>query len=159
MEPIRLFRRRYYPDEIIELKNDQILSQDKNLIVTKWNVLKPRKDIASGYSAYYIDKGYKVSKILDASGNLVYWYCDIIETVLDKTTNTYTFCDLLIDVLIYPNGHVEVVDLDELADILEANTLPPSMVAQALRNTSQLLAIIYSGNFSELTRPITRFSS
>lgn len=45
----RLFRRRYIPDENIELKNDMILVLEPNFIVTSWNVLKPRRDISRGY--------------------------------------------------------------------------------------------------------------
>ena len=31
-------------------------------------------------SCYYIKEGFKVSKFLDDNDNIVYWYCDIIET-------------------------------------------------------------------------------
>ena len=50
MNKIQLFRRRYIPDEIKELKDDVVLSADDKMILTKWNVLKPRKDIARGVS-------------------------------------------------------------------------------------------------------------
>ena len=66
MNKIQLFRRRYIPDEIKELKDDIVLSADDKMILTKWNVLKPRKDIARGVSAYFLDKGIKVSKVYDA---------------------------------------------------------------------------------------------
>ena len=120
MKQIRLFRRRYLPDEMIELKDDEILSISENLIVTRWDVLKPRKDIARGYSAYFLQQGVKLSKVYDPSGNLVYWYCDIVKPVIDKTAGTYVFHDLMIDVLIYPDGSVQVVDLDEFADVTES---------------------------------------
>ena len=57
METIRLYRRRYVPDEITELKDDKILMAKDDIIVTNWNVLKPRKDIDHGISIYYIEKG------------------------------------------------------------------------------------------------------
>ena len=98
----RLFRRRFIPDENIELKDDMILALEPNLIITSWNVLKPRRDISRGVSAYFIDKGIKVSKVFDNAGQMVYWYCDIIETHYDEKENTYTFNDLLIDVVVYP---------------------------------------------------------
>ena len=97
MEQIRLFRRRFLPDEVTELKDDTVLFLSDDLILTKWNVLKPRKDIAYGISAYFIDLGIKVSKVYNASEELVYWYCDIVEPVIDKATHTYTFNDLLVD--------------------------------------------------------------
>lgn len=151
MEPIRLFRKRFLPDEITELKDDSILYQSESMLITKWDVLKPRNDIANGISAYFIDLGVKVSKIYNAANQLVYWYCDIVEPQIDKETNRYTFTDLLIDVLIYPDGRVEVVDIDEFADMMEQNILTHSISVEALRRTSHLLNIIYSGNFAKLT--------
>ena len=157
MKPVRLFRKRYFPDELIELKDDQILFQNEHLIITKWKVLKPREDIASGYSAYFLDQGIKVSRELDASGNLVYWYCDIIETVFDSAENAYTFCDLLVDVLVLPDGETKILDLDELADIITNGILSQEMIANALRRTNALLDIIYAGRFSELTQHIMKY--
>ena len=100
METIHLYRRRYMPDETVELKDDLILYRDDNILVTKWNILKPRKDIDHGISVYYMKDGFKISKVFDANDKLVYWYCDIIETEYRPEENTYIFHDLLIDVLI-----------------------------------------------------------
>ena len=155
MDKIRLFRRRFMPDEITELKDDTILMANDDVIVTKWNVLKPRNDISTGISAYFLKKGIKVSKVFDPNGSLVYYYCDIIETLHENGNDKYTFNDLLIDVLVYPDGHVEVVDMDEFADIMENGTLSNEIIAKALRTTDYLLKLIYSGNFSDLTQYIT----
>ena len=37
MEHLKIYRRRMIPDECILLKDDIILEQTKDLIVTKWN--------------------------------------------------------------------------------------------------------------------------
>jgi Uncharacterized conserved protein len=150
MEQMRLFRRRYLPDEMIELRDDEILSASREIIVTKWNVLKPRNDIARGYSAYFLNQGVKLSKVYGSAGNLVYWYCDIIKPDIDQTAGTYTFHDLLIDVLIYPDGMVKVIDLDEFADIMEQGILDSADCLAALRSTDALLKKIYDGE--EFTR-------
>lgn len=155
MDTIHLYRRRYMPDETVELKDDLILYLDDNILVTKWNILKPRKDIDHGISVYYMKEGFKISKVFDAADRLVYWYCDIIETEYRPNENTYIFHDLLIDVLIYPDKHVEVVDLDEFADFTENLTLPAPLLAKALRQTNNLLRFIYEGHLDELTEPIT----
>ena len=155
MDKIRLFRRRFMPDEITELKDDTIIMATDDVIITKWDVLKPRKDISTGISAYFLKKGIKVSKVFDSNGSLVYYYCDIIETLHDNDRDEYTFNDLLIDVLVYPDGHVEVVDMDEFADIMEHGTLSNDIIAKALRTTDYLLKLIYSGIFRELTKYIT----
>lgn len=151
MNQIQLFRRRFLPDEITELKNDKILSISENVLITSWDVLKPRQDIAKGISAYFIDLGVKLSKIYNADGQLVYWYCDIIDSEINEEKSTYIFHDLLIDVLIYPDGHTEVVDMDEFADIFERGVINRELCLKALRRTDRLLRMIYSGNFSQLT--------
>lgn len=150
----RLFRRRFIPDENIELKDDMILALEPNLIITSWNVLKPRRDISRGVSAYFIDKGIKVSKVFDNAGQMVYWYCDIIETHFDEKENTYTFNDLLIDVVVYPDGQVEVLDMDEFADAMEQGILSVGTIAHAMRATDDLLHTIYAGEFEKYTHYI-----
>ena len=150
----RLFRRRFIPDENIELKDDMILALEPNLIITSWNVLKPRRDISRGVSAYFIDKGIKVSKVFDNAGQMVYWYCDIIETHYDEKENTYTFNDLLIDVVVYPDGQVEVLDMDESADAMEQGILSVGTIAHAMRATDDLLHTIYAGEFEKYTHYI-----
>ena len=150
----RLFRRRFIPDENIELKDDMILALEPNLIITSWNVLKPRRDISRGVCAYFIDKGIKVSKVFDNAGQMVYWYCDIIETHYDEKENTYTFNDLLIDVVVYPDGQVEVLDMDEFADAMEQGILSVGTIAHAMRATDDLLHTIYAGEFEKYTHYI-----
>ena len=150
----RLFRRRFIPDENIELKDDMILALEPNLIITSWNVLNPRRDISRGVSAYFIDKGIKVSKVFDNAGQMVYWYCDIIETHYDEKENIYTFNDLLIDVVVYPDGQVEVLDMDEFADAMEQGILSVGTIAHAMRATDDLLHTIYAGEFEKYTHYI-----
>lgn len=150
----RLFRRRFIPDENIELKDDMILALEPNLIITSWNVLKPRRDISRGVSAYFIDKGIKVSKVFDNAEQMVYWYCDIIETHYDEKENIYTFNDLLIDVVVYPDGQVEVLDMDEFADAMEQGILSVGTIAHAMRATDDLLHTIYAGEFEKYTHYI-----
>lgn len=152
----RLFRKRFLPNEITELKDDKILSYENNILITQWDVLKPRKDISRGISAYFIDLGIKVSKVYNHEEELVYWYCDIIDSAIDSDNAIYTFTDLLIDVLIYPDKHVEVVDMDEFADMIEQNVLNKDFSVKALRSANHLLQLIYSGKFSTLTSYIEK---
>ena len=42
MKQVRLFRKRFLPDETTELKDDKVLSISKNMLITRWEVLKPR---------------------------------------------------------------------------------------------------------------------
>ena len=152
-----LYRRRLIPEECIHLKDDEIVLINNHIIVTKWNTLKPKKDLHHGISCYYLDQGYKVSKFYDHNNQLLYWYCDIIEYTYDQDMNTYCFTDLLADVIIYPDGFVKVVDLDEIADALENNQILVPTVQSALRKLNNLLEIIYSGNFQTLQDTVESF--
>jgi uncharacterized protein len=147
---IRLYRKRYIPNETIYLKDDEILLHQDDLIITKWKALKKRQDIDRGISAYFIDKGFKVSKIYNANNEIVYWYCDIIETQFDATTNSFVFNDLLIDILVYKDGFVKVVDLDEVAIMLLSSDMDVKLISTSLQITNSLLKIIYNGNFGTL---------
>lgn len=150
----KLFRKRFIPYETIYLKDDEVLYCENDIIITKWNTLKPRNDISRGLSCYFMDKGFKVSKIYNAKNELVYWYCDIIETEKHIDENAYVFNDLLIDVIIYDSGMVKIVDLAEVADALEDNLINIDIAKKALRQLDSLLEIIYTGNFTMLKKYI-----
>ena len=98
-QPI-LYRKRLIPSECIELKDDQILYRDDRIIVTKWNTIRPKKDLDHGYSCYFMKKGFKVSRFYGHENQHVCWYCDIIDTAYDAELNAYTFTDLLVDVIL-----------------------------------------------------------
>lgn len=154
-EPI-LYRKRIIPEECILLKDDRILYQDEQTIVTGWNSLKPKKDLHHGYSCYFLNKGCKVSKFYREDNTLMYWYCDIVEYEYQPEANTYIVTDLLADVIIYPDGFVKVVDLDELADALTGKLISEETLKKALLSLNSLLEIIYSGNFDDLQTPIEK---
>lgn len=156
MNQIRLYRKRYIPNELIYLKDDIILLQSDDIIITKWNTLKPRQDFSNGVSAYFMKDSYKVSKIYDKSGNVVYWYCDILNIEKDIEKNVIIFEDLLVDVIVYENGMVKVVDVSELADALDHKIITAEMVTKSLRILDSLLSTIYSGKFDTLQMHINR---
>ena len=116
-----IFRKRFIPLETIALKDDCILFESDTRMVTRWKSLKPRKDIGGGISAYFMDKGIKVSKIFAPDGHFVHWYCDMIRTV--SSGDTITFIDLLIDVVIDPEGRIHILDAAEAADALEGGLI------------------------------------
>lgn len=149
-----LYRKRLIPEECILLKDDVILYRDDRIIVTSWHSLKPRKDLHRGYSCYYLDKGIKVSKFYRPDNTLLYWYCDIVDYDYSPDTDTYVVTDLLADVIVYPDGFVKVVDLDELVAALENGLLSEELLKKSLLRIDALLKIIYGNSFSALQEPI-----
>lgn len=154
-----LYRRRLIPDESICLKDDEIIyfSDSECRIVTKWHALKPKKDLHHGFSAYFWDEGFKVSKFYDENNQLLYWYCDIISSQLDSHANTYTATDLLADVIIYPDGFVKVVDLEEVTEAFDKGLLSIDMLKESINSLSNLLNLIYSGKFKEYQDFLNQF--
>ena len=152
-----LYRKRIIPDECILLKDDIVLYRDDEIIVTKWNALKPKIDLHHGFSCYFLNKGYKVSKFMREDNSLLYWYCDIVEHSYDDKTDTFVFTDLLADVIVYPDDKVKVVDLDEIAVALERKMLSERELSITLRTLDSLLNSIYSGDFDYLKSKIEQF--
>lgn len=147
---VKLYRKRIIPEECVFLRDDEVLFQDGEVIVTRWLTLRPKKTLHHGYSCYFPERGYKVSKFYDHEGRLISWYCDIISHTFDEAENTWVFTDLLVDVIVYPDGFVRVVDLGELADALRDGLIAPAQTELALRRLDKLLGIIYSGHFDRL---------
>ena len=154
MKELKLYRKRIIPEECILLKDDEVLYQDSEVIITKWNTIHPKKTLHHGYSCYFLERGFKVSKFYDHDGNLISWYCDIISYSYEEEDNAYTFTDLLVDVIVYPDGFVRVVDLDELADAARDGFISAEQMQLALRRTDKLLSVIYKGAFGKLQKYI-----
>lgn len=154
-----LYRRRIIPDECILLKDDEILFCDNTTgkIVTRWTALHPKKDLHHGYSCYFLKEGYKVSKFYQKDNSLLYYYCDIIKPEYLEKENKLIITDLLADVIIYPDGFVKVVDLDEMVPALERGGILLQDLKKALLSLNDLLNQIYAGKLKELIADIERF--
>ncbi len=145
-----LYRRRIIPDECVLLKDDLILACDEERIITSWNALHPKKDLHHGMSCYFLKEGFKVSRFCRQDNSLLYWYCDIVDFNYHEKDNTLIVTDLLADVIVYPDGFVKVVDLDELVTALESRSISLDTLKTALMRLDRLLQIIYSGQFESL---------
>ena len=154
MEKPVLYRKRFIPDECLELKDDIILEQTDSFIITKWSTIHKRCDLSHGYSCYYLDRGYKISKFLKEDGSLLCWYCDIITYDYDKANNKLLVIDLLADVKIYPDGLIKVVDLDELSEAFEKRLIDEALLKKSLLTLNRLLNEIYDNGIESLTGPV-----
>ena len=157
MEDLKIYRKRMIPDECIILKDDVILEVTDDIIVTSWKTLKPRRDFHHGYSCYYLNLGYKISKFYREDNTLLYWYCDIVNYDYREEDHSLIVTDLLADVVIYPDGYIKVLDIDELAIALEKKLCSPEIVTQALRKLDGLLNIIYDDKFETLSSKIEKW--
>ena len=149
-----LYRKRFIPDECVLLNNDIILECTDNMLITKWSTIRKRDDLSSGFSCYYLDLGYKISKFLKNDGSLLYWYCDVITWEYDSAKNTLLVIDLLADVKIYPDGKMRVVDLDELSEAFEKRLIDETLLKKSLLSLNKLLNDLYEKGIAALAAPI-----
>ena len=154
-----LYRKRLVPMECVELKDDVIVYQDADKIVTVWNTLKPKKEFSHGISYYVMNEGIKVSKFYRDDNSLTYIYVDIIDTEYNKEEDKFIFTDLIADVIVNEDGNYRVVDLDELADAFKSDIISKDYLVASLNRLNNLLLSIYSGSFKEYVKFIERFEA
>lgn len=150
MNHLQLFRKRLIPDECILLKDDVIVHQSDEYIITTWTTLNPKICFHHGCSCYFLKEGFKLSKFYRHDGSLLYWYCDIVEYQWSKDKNSLTSIDLLADVIVYPDGRTKVMDLDELADACQRGIISSEQLQKGLRQLDKFLTYIYKDKFDHL---------
>ena len=96
-------------------------------------------------------EGYKVSKFLAEDDSLVYWYCDIVTYLWDRAQNTLTVVDLLADVIVKPDGKMNVIDIDELCEAKEKLLINEQQFFICVKQLGALIKLIQDGNFNTLT--------
>jgi len=142
-----ILRRRYIPFEIVDISSDELLFRSNDMLITRWTAIKPRSDFYGGVSFTFLNKGFKLGRFYDEEGKFLYWYCDIIEVLYDEPTDTYTLNDLLLDIKIFPDGKVVLLDSDELAAAIEEGLITDRQACMSLRTLDDLLKMIYNGSF------------
>ena len=156
MDVKTLYRKRIIPPERTHLKADVIVEQDDEHIITRWNTLNPKTEFSHGCSCYFLQDGIKVSKMYRQDGSLLRWYCDIVDFEFNAEDASLTVTDLLADVILYPDGRLEVVDLDELAEAMERDLITKEQMTSCLRSLNHLLTLIYRDKFDRLQSCLDR---
>ena len=139
---MKIYRKRFIPDEIVDISNDEVIKKTDDLIITKWIPIKPREDIGSGVSYTFFKEGYKISKFYNKNGEFLFWYCDIIDYEYNKEQDIYTFIDLLVDIKIYPDKKMELLDFGELQEAYDNKLISGKILLKAINNLNKLVTII-----------------
>jgi len=147
MDKLKIVRKRLIPNEEIDISSDELLYLDKDCFVTRWLPIKPRKDIGWGLSCTSINDGYKISAFFDKKGNFACWYCDVIEVVFYPQENKYVVKDLLVDVIMFPNGEIKILDLEELDEALKSGLISEKEKTYALSKLDKLLFLLPQNDF------------
>ena len=142
---MKIYRKRYIPNEIIDISGDKVESVSEDLLITSWLPIHPRNDVAFGMSYTYLKEGWKISKFYDKDKNFLYWYCDIIDAQIKD--EEYILVDLLVDIKVYPDGRYEILDEEELDEALNEGLITKEQKDEALNKLNALLEIIKKGEF------------
>lgn len=154
---IILYRKRHIPQECFRMDKDEVVYLDDSTLVTRWKTIKPHPDFASGISFHDFNNHWKISRLAKKDGSLYYWYCDIVNVTIDKMASSYTIEDLLVDIVVFPDGTVRVVDLDELAQAFDKGLISGKLLSTALKSADALLRLIQNGGFKKYQERIESF--
>lgn len=149
-----LYRKRLIPNECILLKDDIILEMNDDYILTKWSTLKPKKTLHHGESCYYLHKGVKISRFYAKDDSFICWYCDIVSYEWNKEKTSLFATDLLLDILVYPDGSFKMLDMDELAQAHAEKLISDTLLQSSLFIANRLLHEIYDDNFHKIYMPV-----
>lgn len=89
---------------------------------------------------YFVRKGYTISKVFHKNGEFLYYYCDMME-MYQTGRLRYVMIDLLLDLIIYPDGRYHLVDIDEFADSIERGRIKRKQQVYALRTLDRMLRL------------------
>ena len=147
---MKIYRKRYIPNEIVDISGDELIYRDEEKLITRWNPIKPKDKIAKGESCVYFSKGWKISKFYRKDGSFKYWYCDIISYEYNEKDDEYLIVDLLLDVIVHIDGSYEILDEDELQDAYEKKIISKEIYDDAKEKLAKLVEVIKAGRFDEL---------
>ena len=153
MTQLQIFRKRLIPAETVLLKDDVILRQENDLIVTSWCAFHPRPDLMRGFSCYYTEDHLKVSRMIHDDHSF-HWYIDIADYTWNDSRDSLTMTDLLADVIIESDGLIRVTDLDELADAHSQGLISDDQLKKSLYTLDRLLRELYSHGIDRLAKPL-----
>jgi predicted RNA-binding protein associated with RNAse of E/G family len=92
------------------------------------------------HTYYFVKRGYTISKVFHKNGEFMYYYCDVME-MKEVAPMRYVMVDLLLDLIIYPDGRYHLIDVDEFADSVDKGHLKKRQQVHALRTLDTMLKL------------------
>lgn len=149
-----IYRKRVIPNECIKLDSDIIIYQTDDMVFTKWHAFHEKPYLSYGYSCYFLNEGYKLSKFIRSDGTFSVWYFDIVSYSKGPEEDSLLVQDLLADVVVNADGTVRVVDLDELAQALEEGLITSIQMCTCLKQLHVLLDKLYHNGLQDIIIPL-----
>ncbi|SFS86440.1 DUF402 domain-containing protein [Marininema halotolerans] len=87
---------------------------------------------------YFVKKGYTISKVFLKSGEFLYYYCDVME-MRQVGRLRYVMVDLLLDLIVYPDGRYHLIDVDEFSHAIEKGQLKKRQQVHTLQTLDKMI--------------------
>lgn len=95
---------------------------------------------------YFVKKGYTISKVFHRTGEFMYYYCDVMD-MRQVGRLRYVMVDLLLDLIVYPDGRYHLIDVDEFATAIEKGQLKRKQQVYSLRTLDKMIRMQTKGSF------------
>ncbi|MFC4409123.1 DUF402 domain-containing protein [Chungangia koreensis] len=160
----RILERRYI-ESFVEEKSFkghltllQMLKVTEPLHVTYGNTSLCIVDDGYYWMQYFPEKGhYSVTTMLDSEGHIIQWYIDICLRVGYNPDKGPWLDDLILDIVVLPDGQLIELDVDEFMIAKSENLLSESEVELATHEFNRLIEEISQQRFSLLTETARHF--
>ena len=96
---------------------------------------------------FWSDRWYNIMRCdRPKAAGLEYWYCNVTTPTLYDGENI-RYVDLDLDVRVYADGRIELLDEDEFVENSQRMGYPPSVIEQARRAAAELIELATARRF------------
>jgi predicted RNA-binding protein associated with RNAse of E/G family len=125
---LRTFKR--LPDEIVERLSKALQSQQ---------LIEPHQRAVTIAKTYFFSEPFNLLEFRDGDDNLLGYYSDIGEPVIQINEGWYQMTDLYLDIWLFPNGRLLELDWDEFDEAIRKQVITPIQVKLARRAMKRLV--------------------
>jgi predicted RNA-binding protein associated with RNAse of E/G family len=111
-------------------------------------LLPKRQTIGSIRKHYFYHEHFDVLAFLDTEGQLAGYYSDIT-THLQKVADGYAITDLFLDIWLTPEGRLHELDVDEFAEAIAKDLVPPGLQSIAWNTMERLRLEVQAGVYPQ----------
>ena len=135
-----------YDSRLVLTTGSLIVSQDfAGQVYQTWK--GPHTEPFDVRNHFWTDRWYNVMRCdRPRAGGLEYWYCNVT-TPAQYDGETVRYSDLDLDVLVFPDGSLKVVDEDEFLEHSVLMGYPPDVIEQSRRAVDELIALARGAQF------------
>lgn len=116
---------------------------DKEIIHSKLGIIKPG---TISYEYYWLDKHFNVFSFFEPTGEFRNYYCNI-NTPPTIIENTLEYIDLDIDIIVWKDFKIEIIDAEEFSEHMILYDYPVNTIIRVNEAVEQLKIMIINRTF------------